>query len=611
MSLFNITTFVVSFLILLSISLFKNFPIFSGIQESIIYAPLSYVIILFFISLLFFKKEEEEEKLANIIFSLFIVSSALLLFPASFQVNDDIEIIKFVGNGFDTTFMSVLLGRILSFLYLDITADIPWYTFFLYFCHIISVTLIITGIKVLRLKRIVSSIIFTIFISYYLYFLILLTFTSTALMLGITSCFLYFCLLENKEAHRNNLNHIYILLTLGLFISSCYLIRTSAAKGISLLSLPIFLYYYKKWKSHLILFFPIAIIISLNIYLENYTTTSAYKEFNEFNQQRGKVHGYPLRKINKKRLLEANSWTENDFLLFVFYWTFSDERKYNFKTLSLIKEIESPLKPFSVQEIKNILKSNKIFIIEHLSEVLFLFSLILLLLFPSAGKKKFFLISFSVYVISIVAIMNTYYRFPPWVSKPVFLFILLSMLLHGKDKKIDTSKINALKSGAFIVFGLIFIINSIIELEREIIFQNNSSLKRENIEKKLLSIDKNPVFYILPRISMFPRNSVYRDYNDSKIFDLASGWSTFSPYFHNKINSIGINTGSDILPWMINHSNTYFITDYTDYTADYSNRLVQFIDETYMIKCSVENIKYFDRFLIFRLKKTDSKLENK
>ena len=314
MSLFNITTFVVSFLVLLSISLFKNSPVFSGAQESIIYAPLSYIIIILLISLLFFKEKSKEKKYpANIIFSLIIVSSALLLFPASFQVNDDIEIIKFIENGFDTTFMSVLLGRILSFLYLDITANIPWYTFFLYFFHIISITLIITGIKALRLKKIVSSIIFTIFISYYLYFLILLTFTSTALMLGITSCFLYFCLLENKEIHKKNLNHTYLLLTLGLFISFSYLIRASAAKGTSLLFLPIFLYYYKNWKSHLILFLPIAIIISLNTYLENHTTTSPYREFKEFNQQRGKIHGFPLQKISIKRLLNENSWSENDF----------------------------------------------------------------------------------------------------------------------------------------------------------------------------------------------------------------------------------------------------------------------------------------------------------
>ena len=275
-----------------------------------------------------------------------------------------------------------------------------------------------------------------------------------------------------------------------------------------------------------------------------------------------------------------------------------------------IKKIEHKIDPFSFTEIKEIVKNNKLLATNHLSELLFLLSIFMILFFSSNIKRKIFLIVFLFYIAIIVSTMNTYLRFPPWVSKPIFLFTLLNMLLLGRIQKINISKISVWTAGLFIVFGLNFIISSMLELDREVIFQNISAVKRKNTEKELSSLGKKAIFYILPNISFFPRNSVYHKTDNANIFNLASGWGTFSPYFYNKIKLIGINTGSDILPWMINHSNTYFITDYKNYTADYPNRLVQFIDETYMIKCSVENIKYFDRFLIFRLNKTDSKLEN-
>ncbi len=67
--------------------------------------------------------------------SALYVVFVLLASPLSYLVNDNVAIVRNIEHGLETSFLSVLLGKILSVLYLRVHPDVGWYGFFLYAVH--------------------------------------------------------------------------------------------------------------------------------------------------------------------------------------------------------------------------------------------------------------------------------------------------------------------------------------------------------------------------------------------------------------------------------------------------------------------------------------------
>ena len=529
-----------------------------------------------------------------------IVALCLLLFPCSFEMNDDVALSKWIAAGFDVPFISIVLGRFLGLLYRHISATVPWYGLFLYCCHVVALALIIFGLLQFKLSRKNNSIFLAVFLSIYMYMLIKVTFTSTAIMLGGAALFLFFSILFCKEK-----NSTPWLIIAGMVLGITYLIRVNSFVGLLLFSWPLFLYCLRKYYRVILLFFlPVIVIVVFEKCLYHFTVSDAFKDFQTFNKLRGKIHEFPIADANVDNdvLFEANGWSTNDYLLFI-HWFFPSEEKYNSETLENVFKLSQPYTPAAISaKIESFLKSgHRLGLYFWKFWLLILIWGLLLWFSDRKAKHRFFLALFYFNAFGILVMINYTMRFPNRIAYPFFLFIFLSGIVFYKYIK-KPKIINTV----LVIASALFVIYYIYDTQDILIKTKYLSIRDQKIIHQLQNVDEKPVFYILPTSLPGSIRKPLTIYHDPYV-NLGSGWSTFSPYYYHKLNSVGLESAHDIVPWMIDKTNAFFVCKSID-----RFHIIEYTLDTYGITCERELVKeiYLNRnamILVFRLKSVRDK----
>ena len=81
-----------------------------------------------------------------LIFVFLYVCFVLAFFGHSFATNDDAGVMYDIQHGYRTILFAAPLGHLLSFFYLSINKDIPWYGLFLFAVHILCLFLFIKSL---------------------------------------------------------------------------------------------------------------------------------------------------------------------------------------------------------------------------------------------------------------------------------------------------------------------------------------------------------------------------------------------------------------------------------------------------------------------------------
>ena len=211
-------------------------------------------------------------------------------------------------------------------------------------------------------------------------------------------------------------------------------------------------------------------------------------------------------------------------------------------------------------------------------------------------KHRLYLILFYLNAFGLIAVINYALRFPNRIAYPFFLFIFLCGIVFFKD-----IKKHKITEALIVLASALFVIYYIYNMDDILIKTKYLSIRDQEIVSQLQNVDQYPVLYILPTSIPGQIRRPLKVYEDPYV-NFGSGWSTFSPYYYQKLNSIGIEKAHDIIPWMLRNRNAYFVCKNIDQFP-----VEKYTLYTYGISCDRELVKeiYLNEnatIVIFRLK---------
>ena len=346
------------------------------------------------------------------------------LSPRVFLSNDDIFHLSDIRGGFDVSFISLIIGRCLSLLY-GLAPSIPFYGLFLYSVHALSLGLFIKTFS--RLKEFTAWFPFFLvaYLSLYARFLMQVSYTNAALMIGINA--LMYCVSRLMEEERRTV----VFVLSGFLFSFCFLVRRQALLGVLVFSAVLCAWLLIKdkrsWKALAVFFIPVVLAVLADGLMARVGVSESYKAFQRVNSPRSRVHGFPIlaRNEDNPRLLRVNGWTKNDMILFKYFF-FPNERKFNETTMKnfFVERLPGPaIRP------KDVLSRASHIIDAYHIQFFFLASLLILTVFSGRQREIKWVFLNAAYFFSGMVAMALVARFPSRIGNPISLLLLESSVL--------------------------------------------------------------------------------------------------------------------------------------------------------------------------------------
>ncbi len=459
--------------------------------------------------------------------SFLFISLPLIFLTGKFAVNDDV-VMMMISSGLYTgepsenvVFMSNAVGYVLKYLY-SFSAGVPWYGAFMYFCHIVSSTVIAICLMDFR-RRGAKLLLFSLcIIGVFWAVLMNISFTSASLTLLAAGWVLYF----SPRYKMSKIISMVFLLLGGLVREQCLYFSV-------VLVLPLIV-----WRQ----FFPdgpkvskgslILVLIMLAATKASHTMSGAPipKEFNyrEFNIERGKLHGTPQLTWTSEtqKIMSRVGWSKNDFWIFK-KWMFTDKKVYSVEKLRFLN------KNLPTRGGRSISKSLKIFsrsLLKIRHFIVFWLCFIVLLCLFSINKKLIFFL--NGWICLVCMSLGMFARFPPRLAVPTIFFscaVSLSFLRASTFKVTISRKVASL----FVVVSCVLVF-SIADIVKDLPGQsldNNRNVEsltglmeelRERGGVYLCWSPSMPFQFILPKSTFLRKNNYFKF--------IVTGWMINSPH---------------------------------------------------------------------------------
>lgn len=526
-------------------------------------------------------------KLPSLVILLFVIVyfvSILLVITPMYIAVDDKDILDDIKSGFPVSFMSHVLGEILSFFYEKISVSIPWYGIFLYISYSLSLFVLLQILLIDRSAR--NIIISSVIVILYMKFIQNVGYNSAAIITGGISVLGIFV-----AFYRDKISW-HIAVGYGLMLCLCFLWRIHALLLVVVFLFPILVIRIRKYWIYFILYIsPCILLFAFNTFASHFHITPEQKYYNEFNNYRGKFHGTDLYELNKENrvLLQDIGWTENDFLVYR-KWLFVDENKYNIETAKQILYNPAVIKSTDTISaiVQRVIESCKMVLWVYREWIIIIICELLLLILYCNRSQILLSFIFFVYVMIATILLAVLIRYPIRIGVPMFFIItcFLAFLLLKNDA--TESRVHRLRwnklHAVIVAVGLLLLVFWQVNL-----FVYNEKLNKYNGEamneviKKIKSTGTDSV--ILPQncFSFKPlylcRNPLKEYKEEFLAIPTGSGWPIFSPRFYAIIQKIGLKRGSEIFPYIVNSKNAFVICE-----EDFAAPLSLFIKETYGIR---------------------------
>jgi hypothetical protein len=540
------------------------------------------------------EKSEKSDVLISLCLSAIIIVLLSLLFPIHFHVNDDLAIESFLAEGHDAVFLSVLAGKFIKFLY-TLHNGVGFYALTLMFVHFLSLAALlycfIGLIRKRELPPILSLFIAVASILFFIQFIVSLTFTTTAFMVGFSGIALFIC-----SIYKTNSKYLPQIVS-GVLLSISFLFRSMATYGVLLFSLPILIgiviVYFKGnirslIFSFLLLLLPLFITRYAEYFTYKYGTSEEYKNFRRFNAVRGQIHDNMMafEVFDNEEVFQLNGWSKNDFLILL-QWFFAHEDKYNVTTLSNV--VNAYPKSSEGEKLKQFFyripeASKRLWNRYYLGFLLFI-NVILITLHKRNAYFIFLVILNFIYVFFALIYLSDLYLIKDRVFDPVilgttivpFFFVSIQKNLHLYPKYIS----------AF--FSLVIAVLTIFIVKEQI--KSTLSIREVYERRRILkeqvkeSNDKYNDYIILTKpgksgLGFVNKNPFKSNDYQLNYFSVGGGWTTFSPHYYQRLEKgLGIKKAKDILPIFIDNPHAIVIGPNNFITS-----LKIFIVETYNVE---------------------------
>ncbi len=507
------------------------------------------------------------------------VALAAGLAPTRFLISDDIGILRNLEQGFEVSFISMLLGKGLIALYRAAPFDVPWYGLMLYLAHAISLGLFLSAVARMKSMRAAAVLIVPLYLAVYAGFLLRVSFNSASVMIGFNAglAWLVWAISDSGPGFRRTLG-------LGAAFAISYLVRVDGFLMVLLLAAPLALVgawrSRRRWPGHLLFLAPVAAVIALNAQVLRQGVSREYEEYSDFNQARGRFMDSPLSKANTNNLalMAFNGWTTNDYK-FLTHWFFFDEEvfaKEKLQALTAHSDVADALPDAHLV---------------HTADAFFrnYRAYVWVLLLVLAGTSMLWsrrvggwTLLYLVYVLAVLMGIALVYQLPPRIGWPALLSAAGGMLfLHAiREKKPDMAVLpelgtslpgRAWKAAVLLTTAGWVIAAGLVCAET---FAAHRAL--DESVAVLKSYPEETLFIAEPALAIrWEDMSPLRVRRSLPENVLPSGWTTFSPLFYSVIRRHGFESGRDLLPSAVDNPRILFILRH----ADFGGMITTYLDD--------------------------------
>lgn len=537
----------------------------------------------------------EKKPLYGVLTSLAIATLFVVIFVSNitpvYRISDNAGILLNIRNGFDISYMSIILGRFFTFLYLNVSETIAWYGYFIYF----SLTVATAGITyaLMRIRSLRYFFLPALFLIYAFIatFLVETGYNPGSIMSGTAGLLLFFSYISTSRKKR-----WWVVLLIGLVFGLSFMVRIKGIVAASIFAFPLIVLYVlqnirENLKYLLIFAFPAVFFFSTDFLIKQYDVPQQYTDFELFNDERGPFHGYPLAEKNRdnQTILDKNNWTTIDYSILE-NWVFYNEEKFNIETLQNVHKYSVPIEKARL----NATTLRKAFDYLHqyytmywwLFAFTFLYSLVYF-----DYRRTLLVLLYLLYALAGAVLMEVFLRFPPRIGLSLFLEVaLLALLLSNFSlKKIVPApeiKSKTMAGFAYLILNILLLVTVSKKNDQTKLLIKNAELDNQLFEqnfKFLNSYFKDRVVIIQPGIKIYLKT----DQNPLKVYQynftmIPTGWMIYSPRFYDIINELGMEKATEVYPFMIDNDDAFFV-----FSQEMMTLILSHIRDTHNIHCKV------------------------
>lgn len=486
---------------------------------------------------------------------------------------DDFTIINQIRFGEFTICMGSVLGCVLSVLYRHVSTNIGWYGWMLYCVNMASLLIILISIYKFIKNRLVCLTVSLLVLGMFFYLFTELTFTmSSVLMSGASLITITISFIRGHPRYSR-------VIGLGFLLALGYSIRTKAILSLGLFICPVLFYLLLRagrlkdiriWHRGVVFLIPFLLIIIAETLVIPLFRSEEDKSYFTHAMACVPPHDYSLFHGENERLLEKNNWSENDYEMFD-KWMYFDEDKYS---LDKIRNIQNTVHRFPS---KQALFRNIFFVC--FAGWNFFVPCALLMLISHVRKANCIEFFGVVLLFSFLSyLMYLFIKFPIRLSYPLSMLtsVLGCLVIFGRSN-VELSRQRAIM---LLMVGVAFFAQCVVKgvqckdelISKKLELKQSVSDVTEICSGGVIVTNSNG-FYFWHHDPLFPPKYVTTIMDNVQ---LAGGWRIFSPVFYRKLESIGLNSGRDLLVNLYKNPKFYFLCE-----DKYSENLLKYLQENY------------------------------
>ncbi|MCA8942660.1 MAG: hypothetical protein KDB80_08905, partial [Planctomycetes bacterium] len=504
----------------------------------------------------------------------------------------------------ESPFMSKLLVKAFSILYLHVSGAVPWYGLACYLAQFWAMATFLHALSSIeRAKRVfvplavLYSVVATMFV-------IRCGYNSSSILLSGISVLAFVAYVREERATRWN------VLACALGLTFAFLFRPRGMQGAMVYIAPALVAFgalnlrmYKPWM--LVLFLaPIGVVSAAHTVWDVFLVSDEFREYQQFNRKRGKFHAYPISTINQgnPEILKANHWQDFHYNL-LWSWFFVDEDRWNVETLGNIFKHTRPLPEDNVDS-ELISK-----VLTKLDETYGVFlGLLPLVVFGVVVSQSIWVAIWSagyiLYLIVLSTFMTIVLRFPDRVGDPMFAVAGVAALWITLSGRKHDWKLGWFPGVARAIVFLVCLVYPMVGeggfLENHAQQIRNAAGQNRQFEKTMADLNQwfdGCILFAQPAILHTVHQNPLKNYTYT-YKDVPSGWRTFSPLFYEMLRSEGLERGSQLIPFAIDNPRFFFL-----FQPMVTTWIIQFVKDQYGIDCKIRTWDDIsnDRYLIFQL----------
>lgn len=524
----------------------------------------------------------------------------------TFAVNDNTAILDIIMQDSDVFFMPFAAGRIFSFLYLNVSQNVPWFGYALFASIIISQTLFVLSIlKLERLKYFMPVILAAMFI-FFSQFIIMTGYNSAGILAGASSIAIMTVLLSESQKPK----FIWVAV-LGVQFAFSYFFRGYATLAVLSLVFPFIIFmlltnFKTSFTPYLVFLIPFLMLFGANSYIKHYDLSEQTQDYIEFNSYRGQFHAFPIasENVGNEKILKANDWTEYDYEL-LRRWIYHNEERFTTTTIKNIFKYASVKEKDKLDDSKISFELRKLF--TSYKQYYILLLAIIVLSIASNRKLGFGLVLMYVAYISGMSIyLELFMRFPSRIGAPMLYgsaaMALIAMNLNFRKFESQLYKSNRFISAIVAILAIIMIAySSGLMISHLLHTIERNSIGQKNFERNWDALNhqyEGKVLLFEPGWGgIDPRyQNPLKTYKQS-FHRVPVGWTIFSEYSYNILQDIGVEQFKDLYPFSIDNKDFYyFLSNNTMYI------LLHQIKNLHGVHCRAELVHKASKHLgIYRL----------